>query len=1425
MSDPVSAVYQDGIAVNKGGVRDYETSREILVLTSAAEIQSLTIPTRKIVAAGRDIFVYDSADTTSPHGTSIIVSADGRRYRRILTLENATTDEITAVLSSVGLGADGIVPGGANRFLGTTGANETTWLTVAQIADLLDSALGSSDWREGAGSVALSSRVDYLPANSWTGMIGGQARLVQMGDGSVMVCGEGSKSFNGDVALNNRGSMRFLGIPSGVTVAAGKIYMANGAGYFIDSDGWPWSWGRNAFGGLGHGDTVDRPVPKRIEWFVSNNFKVASIFPCLSGSVTEPVGAFFLEDGVQKRAVYCGEHTYGQAGDGSTAGGSKTSPVIVGGGTPLTDIDYLYASATNTTVLARKSNGAWYGWGANTTSCLGISGTNFTSPQALTAMQGWVKAVCCAGVTIALTDDGGARTAGRNNEGELGVGSTGTLSGWQTPTGLAGDVVDVGGSQTGVATMWAITEPSVGSRYLWAWGSNAYGAVGDGTTTNRTSPYQPTGPFQGNVVAALTAASYTPSVGSFSALFARTTTKVYGAGYNANMNLCNGQSASVSTFTEVLGVRGTISDFATHGYQQYSGLIVLTDRGCFSGGYNATGAAGIGPTLLSEPVLQQLDVPAVMGPQGAQGIPGPAGTGSGDMVRSIYDPDADGKVISAQSADSVPWSGITARPSTVSGFGITDGITDSDVGAADGVAPLGSDSKVPAAYLPSYVDDVVEAATFAALPGTGETGKIYAVIDTNKVYRWSGSAYVVISASPGSTDAVTEGATNLYFTVARVLQALADNPATARTNMALAAVAASGQAQDLDRGGLQSLGQQVVGSLPYTLTAANAGRNVLIVVSGGTITLPLASAVGSGGTITLKNVTSATVTMALAGSDSWDAASATLGAGQTIMFTSDGGVFWRAMVQENALSARIVGGANISTSVDSQGRLVLSASGTVSAAAADVSVAPTGDISSTNAQAALAELDSEKAPKSNPTFSGGQVLPASGGFKFIKCITLATNTDLDGVTDAGFYDLDSPTNGPYAGVGWGYLDVIRHSGSAQFCIQRFTHLFFGREVTWQRRKVSNVWGPWQPTSGYVTPAHFGATGGSTLSGASTDDTTAIGKWLDYGIANQGIPLVLDQFYKITSAISKDISGVNGFGIRSLGAAARAGIYMSGTTAQLAFSGANQSNPSGFDADQYHFADFLIGIDANRSNFLLGISAEPDSGSDAPGLHMQNVHVRRSGDGYGVTGDTFYFQDIRQFEVHNVSAQGKYFGYAGNMFRLAAAAGGAPVEGSFTNCRSSHFQKMFKFDASSGATASDDWQGMHLDRCSAIAVDMLVHAQTGSEGFSEWLTIDRCHAYFREIGVYGENVGNVKVGNSYFLGHGALATIQGIALTGTSIVPMVDVSHNTIKLDPATGASRIGVNVPTMGGVAAHNRIKGQTSNNFGSLVQTDNAAF
>ena len=118
--------------------------------------------------------------------------------------------------------------------------------------------------------------------------------------------------------------------------------------------------------------------------------------------------------------------------------------------------------------------------------------------------------------------------------------------------------------------------------------------------------------------------------------------------------------------------------------------------------------------------------------------------------------------------------GATAKGSPLSNIEIDNNIinlnTDiatripaSEKGSVNGVATLDGTGKVPSTQLPSYVDDVVEAANLAAFSATGETGKIYVALDTNKTYRWSGTTYVYITS--GAVDSVA-GKTGVVTLVA-----------------------------------------------------------------------------------------------------------------------------------------------------------------------------------------------------------------------------------------------------------------------------------------------------------------------------------------------------------------------------------------------------------------------------------------------------------------------------------------------------------------------------------------------------------------------------------------------------------------------------------------------------------------------------------
>ena len=103
---------------------------------------------------------------------------------------------------------------------------------------------------------------------------------------------------------------------------------------------------------------------------------------------------------------------------------------------------------------------------------------------------------------------------------------------------------------------------------------------------------------------------------------------------------------------------------------------------------------------------------------------------------------------------------LTSKPTTLSGYGITDAYTktesDGKYQPVGSYATLDSSGHVPSSQLPSYVDDVIEgyysngnfySDSAKTKKITGEGGKIYTDLTTNKTYRWGGTAWVEISKS------------------------------------------------------------------------------------------------------------------------------------------------------------------------------------------------------------------------------------------------------------------------------------------------------------------------------------------------------------------------------------------------------------------------------------------------------------------------------------------------------------------------------------------------------------------------------------------------------------------------------------------------------------------------------------------------------
>ncbi|MDQ8141316.1 hypothetical protein [Chryseobacterium sp. CFS15] len=165
----------------------------------------------------------------------------------------------------------------------------------------------------------------------------------------------------------------------------------------------------------------------------------------------------------------------------------------------------------------------------------------------------------------------------------------------------------------------------------------------------------------------------------------------------------------------------------------------------------------------------------------------------------------------------------------------------SQKGAANGVAALDASGLVPASQLPSYVDDVLEGyyktadgkfykeAAYTNLI-TGETGKIYVSLDTNKTYRWTGTTFVYITS--GAVDSVNGltgvvvlnkshvGLSNVDNTADAAKSVLSASKWTAARTITLSGVTST--AQTIDGSGNVAI---PVTAVPATLLTGTAAIN------------------------------------------------------------------------------------------------------------------------------------------------------------------------------------------------------------------------------------------------------------------------------------------------------------------------------------------------------------------------------------------------------------------------------------------------------------------------------------------------------------------------------------------------------------------------------------------------------------------------
>ena len=229
-----------------------------------------------------------------------------------------------------------------------------------------------------------------------------------------------------------------------------------------------WTWGQNTSGQLGDNTTTNRSSP---------------VQTIASGTNWKSVAAGYYHTAAIKTDGTLwtwGQNNYGGLGDNTRV--NKSSPVqTIAAGT-----NWKSVAAGQTHTAAIKTDGTLWLWGQNT--YFGALGdnttTNRSSPvQTISSGTNW-KSVAAGRIhTVAIKTDGTLWTWGYNGYGVLGDNTAVNRS---SPV----QTIASGTNWKSVAAGYFHTAAIKTDGTLWTWGYNAYGELGDNTTTNRSSPVQ-----------------------------------------------------------------------------------------------------------------------------------------------------------------------------------------------------------------------------------------------------------------------------------------------------------------------------------------------------------------------------------------------------------------------------------------------------------------------------------------------------------------------------------------------------------------------------------------------------------------------------------------------------------------------------------------------------------------------------------------------------------------------------------------------------------------------------------------------------------------------------------------------------------------------------------------------------------------------
>ena len=171
-----------------------------------------------------------------------------------------------------------------------------------------------------------------------------------------------------------------------------------------------------------------------------------------------------------------GRNTLGQVGNGTIVDALSPVQVLTGA----------VAIATGTEhSLAVKADGTVWSWGRNDASQLGRTGTA-TTPAQMTGVTGAVAVAGGANHSLVLKADGTVWAVGANAAGQVGDGTTTMRSTAVAVLGLSGATAIAAGTDTSAA----IQTNAAGAGWVFTWGKNTLGQLGEGSLLNRLAPVQ-----------------------------------------------------------------------------------------------------------------------------------------------------------------------------------------------------------------------------------------------------------------------------------------------------------------------------------------------------------------------------------------------------------------------------------------------------------------------------------------------------------------------------------------------------------------------------------------------------------------------------------------------------------------------------------------------------------------------------------------------------------------------------------------------------------------------------------------------------------------------------------------------------------------------------------------------------------------------